>query len=138
MKKQYLIFLLSIFGVSQVNAGIVKCFNIEHRVFYRQLEEPEIRKMIKESCSFVCEAVGYSSYSKLEKIEWQKLEDESKKISAECQSNDKELLEAAKIEVDNMDSRIRLNQRLAEDRYSEKVKETAKFLDDVEAARKRK
>ena len=110
MKKQYLMLIISVLSFSQGNAAIIKCLDSSGRLWYKDSNTEDGLREIREMINngLTCENFDKRSPE-------QKLKDE-KKLKAQ----------------------IQLETKLAKERYYENVRATARFLDDVDAARKRK
>ena len=126
MKKQYVMFILCVLNFSQANAETIKCVNESGRVFYADSTSKETGKELMSILT--CVSLKKSSEYSTEELQQMTQKSFEKKTDQER--------EEASARLD----RVRILQEIEgeEARYRIKVRETAKFLDDVEAARKRK
>lgn len=121
--KKYVMFIVSIFSFSQADAGISKCVDESGTIYYAD----HASKAGNELMSILaCENISKNPSAK------------------ELQQRTQKLFEK-KTDQERAETLARLNKTNAlihlegeKASYRIKVRETARFLDDVEAARKRK
>lgn len=117
--KKVLIVIVSVFSFSQANADVFKCLDPEDGTSWYIDKESEMKNEIKRGR--ICKNLNRQKSLNLEAL----LTPQQRK-EIEARRRQKEAYYQKKAE------------EAAEARYLEQVRATAKFLDDVEAARKNK
>jgi hypothetical protein len=122
--KKHVIYVVSILGFSQANADVIKCVDESGYIWYSNTGQ----KTLKELMSILaCENTSkyHSSTEELQQRTQKLFADKTAKEREEAYSKLAKIRAIRQVEAEEANYRI-------------KVREMAKFLDDVEAARKRK